>query len=469
MLLFTFLTFRIELGPDDAPVMLRGRLRPWVVSDANALAVKQVNDPYATEVEGWIRQGKAPQEIVEQAEKKYPLAQRLAQAGEGPIALPGRYAARDWLPIQALWLQEYNPTSHQLEPISNFTVYSSEAFGKIQSSSLNELQGLLIQSYGEIAGKTYKIARGKSLAYPTRGQLLAERLYLTMPIVPALAICYLIALIAACCGRGFWLLTATFVLHTAALGVRCYILGRPPVTNMYETILYVPWVCTGAGLFLYWFFREKILLVTSAACAIILLAIMQLTGIDASLENVQAVLDSQYWLIIHVLMVVGSYGLFCLAGVLGHIYLVADIWKNETFLQKTSQVTLQALYGGVTLLITGTVLGGVWAAQSWGRFWDWDPKESWAFISACVYLLLIHAQKFGLIANYGLAIGSIIGLHFVAFTWYGVNYILGTGLHSYGFGQGGEEYFYLFVGVDLLFVLIMSIVHLRRHSQTLLG
>jgi len=166
------------------------------------------------------------------------------------------------------------------------------------------------------------------------------------------------------------------------------------------------------------------------------------------------VLDSQYWLTVHVLMVVGSYGMFALAGVLGHFYLISRLisGRQTDQTERFGRQILQAMYLGTALLIPGTILGGVWAAESWGRFWDWDPKESWAFISSCVYLIWIHAYRFGHIRYDGLAVGSITGLMVISFTWYGVNYILGTGLHSYGFGSGGEIYYYLYLAGEAAFI-----------------
>jgi ABC-type transport system involved in cytochrome c biogenesis permease subunit len=144
-------------------------------------------------------------------------------------------------------------------------------------------------------------------------------------------------------------------------------------------------------------------------------------------------------------MIVASYGALILGGILGHVYLL----KKS---QRLEETLLQCLYVGIALLIPGTILGGVWAAQSWGRFWDWDPKESWAFISACVYLLVIHAYRFRKIQAKGLAIGSILGLLAISFTWYGVNYILGSGLHTYGFGSGGEWIYYSYLILELAFI-----------------
>ncbi|MBA3604208.1 MAG: cytochrome c biogenesis protein CcsA, partial [Parachlamydiaceae bacterium] len=154
--------------------------------------------------------------------------------------------------------------------------------------------------------------------------------------------------------------------------------------------------------------------------------------------------------------------LFLLSSILGHIYLVGlAYYKRETTsLELVAQSIVLSLYIGVVLLIGGTLLGGIWAAQSWGRFWDWDPKESWAFISICIYLLWIHAYRFGKIQHLGIAVGSILGFLAISFTWYGVNYILGTGLHSYGFGSGGNFYYYCYLFAELLF--LAASVHMFR-------
>ena len=262
-------------------------------------------------------------------------------------------------------------------------------------------------------------------------------------------------------------LLGAFSLHTVILAMRCFILQRPPVSNMFETILYVPWIAVLASFVLFYIFKNQIPLIASSIAALALLVLLKLTGINSSLENVQAVLDSQYWLIIHVLMVVGSYGAFILAGILGHFYLIGFV-KNKFETQSLASIAkfiLQSMYLGVALLIPGTILGGVWAAESWGRFWDWDPKESWAFISASIYLIFIHAYTFGHIRNLGLAMGSIAGMLAISFTWYGVNYILGTGLHTYGFGVGGVGYYYLYFLIEIFFLFIIFFIYFSRDRK----
>ncbi len=193
-----------------------------------------------------------------------------------------------------------------------------------------------------------------------------------------------------------------------------------------------------------------------------------MTDFYQNLHQVQAVLDSQFWLTLHVLLIVASYGVFILGSIIGHFYLGLFVThRQETFMmQQISQLIFKTMYGGTVFLIMGTILGGIWAAESWGRFWAWDPKESWAFISICFYLIWIHAYRFHHIASFGLAIGAISGLLSISFTWYGVNYILGVGLHSYGFGSGGGLYYYIFLGVECIFLITMLwIYYARSHSK----
>lgn len=314
----------------------------------------------------------------------------------------------------------------------------------------------LIENYDSLAGTVYLQAEGKALKYPTQGQLKAELLLFYVPFKWLILGFYF-----AAASLLFWkkniawpFLIMGFVLHTALLGLRCYVLERPPVSNMDETILYVPWIAMLLGLILN---KRTVALFASLSGAMLLLLFLPA---HAKLENVQPVLDSQYWLIVHVLMVVGSYGVFCVAGVCGHIFLIKN--NPSPLLEKT---VIQTLYVGTALLICGTILGGVWAAESWGRFWDWDPKEAWAFISSGTYLLWIHAYRFKKIGGRGLAVGSIIGLMAITFTWYGVNYILGSGLHSYGFGNGGEIFYYLYLAAEIAFIGVISLKNIYKKTK----
>lgn len=368
-----------------------------------------------------------------------------------PILSKGRvrpYQGEDLHEVQALPLQWPEGTWGPLELLGKENVTRYQDMGKLkeawQKRDKETLSKELWSAYGQIAGTPFQEAYGKKRTYPSYNQLRAEKVLMTTPFTEMLiglyATAFLLLLIKK---RDYWIATVAFCIHTLFLGLRSYVLERPPVSTMFESVLWVPWV-----IILFAFKPAYRLAATFAAT--LLLVLLFLSGMAAGLENVQAVLDSQYWLIAHVLLVASSYGLFILAGILGHIFL----FKPKASLSK---LILQSMYVGIALLIPGTLLGGIWAAESWGRFWDWDPKEAWAFISACVYLFWIHAFRFKMIGPFGLAIGSIVGLLFIAFTWYGVNYILGKGLHSYGFGNGGALYFSLFMAAEILFLLYCTL------------
>ncbi|MCH9611287.1 MAG: Cytochrome c biogenesis protein CcsA [Chlamydiales bacterium] len=327
--------------------------------------------------------------------------------------------------------------NHEWTPLgSGQPIYPPEVIEEAKSNP-----HVLEEAYQQIAGTPYLQTVTKTLYYPSLFKLRLEYFVHKLPLTLFLVLLYLLSLWR----RSFFV--AAFIFHTALLAVRCYILGRPPVSNMMETILYVPWVTSLVALI---FHVEK---PAAIASSIVLLFL----PIHQQFESVQAVLDSTWWLTIHVLMVVGSYGLFILAGILGHLALLRG---------GLTDALLKILYLGTGLLICGTILGGVWAMQSWGRFWDWDPKESWAFISSGFYLIGIHAYRFSVIKERGLAIIAIVGLLFITFTWYGVNYILGTGLHSYGFGEAKHTLFYVYIIAELLF-LIFSKIFIYKNRERL--
>ena len=333
----------------------------------------------------------------------------------------------------------------------------------------------LTEAYSHIAGKPIDLTLPIDLSYPSLNQIRIEWFYTHYPLIEILLcfyglalMCYLFSLImksTALEKSAVVFSLIGFVLHTTILAVRCYILGRPPVSNMYETIIYVPWIAVLLSIGIWLYSKQKVILFSGTTIAFVLLLILRLTKMEANLENLQAVLNSQYWLVIHVLMIVASYGAFLLCGTLAHIYLYRMYFAHvpKIKLEKIGALILQTMYIGTLLIIPGTILGGVWAAESWGRFWDWDPKESWAFISSCLYLIFIHSYRFNRIHYAGLAVGAILGLLSISFTWYGVNYILGTGMHSYGFGSGGAFFYYLFIIAELMFLGIIGI----RQRQTL--
>jgi ABC-type transport system involved in cytochrome c biogenesis permease subunit len=146
-----------------------------------------------------------------------------------------------------------------------------------------------------------------------------------------------------------------------------------------------------------------------------------------------------------VITIVSSYGAFALAWGLGNMNIGLMIFRPDRrdLIKTLSHYCYRAIQVGVILLFFGTMLGGFWAAESWGRFWGWDPKEVWALIAFIAYIIPLHARFVGWVKDFGLAACSVVCYSFVVFAWYGVNFILGAGLHSYGFGAGNNEWVYL--------------------------
>ena len=176
----------------------------------------------------------------------------------------------------------------------------------------------------------------------------------------------------------------------------------------------------------------------------------------------QPVLRDNFWLTIHVLTIVSSYAAGALAWGLGLLslgyYLLGGYRPAGAGRGKQPPAACADLAGfiykamqvAVLLLAAGTILGGLWADVSWGRFWGWDPKEVWALVSLLAYLVILHGRYAGWIGNFGLAAGSVLGAAVIGMSWYGVNFLLGAGLHSYGFGQGGQTEFFAFLIANFL-------------------
>jgi ABC-type transport system involved in cytochrome c biogenesis permease subunit len=224
---------------------------------------------------------------------------------------------------------------------------------------------------------------------------------------------------------------------------------------MYESVI---WVAFGTILFALIFeaiYRAGFFLLGAipVAVASLILADSQPMILDRSIHPLTPVLRDNFWLSTHVLTITLSYAAFALSLGVAHVALARIIagYKPSASLYNYLYKTLQV---GVLLLATGTILGGVWANYSWGRFWDWDPKETWALTALLGYLFLLHGRLSGLWGGFGLAVGAVIAFQSVLMAWYGVNFVLGAGLHSYGFGTGGLPVVATFVGLEITFVIV---------------
>ena len=254
-----------------------------------------------------------------------------------------------------------------------------------------------------------------------------------------------------------------FFAHTVGFAFRVYLAERPPVTNMYETVVWVSW-----GSVLFSMVLEKIYKYRSVLLAGLLVGTFSMVVadmapaiLDPSIQPLESVLRSNYWLIIHVMTITISYAAFFLAfglGDIGLIYYAIDSKKYHQQIKDISTAVYRAMQIGVAFLAPGIILGGVWADYSWGRFWGWDPKETWALIVLLGYIIVLHARLVNWLQNFGMLVSAVVTFNLVIMAWYGVNYILGAGLHSYGFGAGGVEYVVVFVTAHILFIGYASVI-----------
>jgi ABC-type transport system involved in cytochrome c biogenesis permease subunit len=254
-----------------------------------------------------------------------------------------------------------------------------------------------------------------------------------------------------------WLLWLAFAIHTTGLIYRMVLEGRPPVTNLYSSAIFIGWGACLLGLILEGFHKNGIGAVVAAGIGFITLIIAHHLALDGdTMEMMRAVLDTNFWLATHVVAVTVGYASTFVAGFLALIYILRGMF-TRTLDTDTGKSLARMIYGIVcfaTLFsFVGTVLGGIWADQSWGRFWGWDPKENGALIIVLWNALILHLRWGGLIRERGLVNCAIFGNVVTAWSWFGVN-MLGIGLHSYGFTEAAFKWLVLFVVSQLAFIAL---------------
>jgi len=260
------------------------------------------------------------------------------------------------------------------------------------------------------------------------------------------------------------LFTTGIAVQTYGFFLRMQIADRPPVTNMYESVVWVGFGIMAIALLLEVFSQKRFYLLAAAPLSVVCLVLADSLPavLDPSISPLVPVLRDNFWLSIHVPTITLSYASFALALGVGHVALFNYLFTPQANqrLKTLSQLNYRVLQVGVLLLTAGIILGGIWAHFSWGRFWGWDPKETWALIALLCYLAPLHGRLVGWIGDFGIHVASIVSFNAVLMAWYGVNFVLGTGLHSYGFGTGGSELLIAsVVGVDLLMVLATAARH----------
>lgn len=267
-----------------------------------------------------------------------------------------------------------------------------------------------------------------------------------------------------------WILTGLgFLVHTYGFVLRVYLADRPPVTNMYETVVWVAWGAVVFAVILELIYKSRFILLAGNLVGLFALIVADSAPVvlDPTLQPLEAVLRSNYWLIVHVMTITISYAAFFLAFVLGDlglIYMARDPNAHREKIRGIVNAIYRSMQIGVAFLAPGIILGGIWADYSWGRFWGWDPKETWALIVLLGYIAVLHGRMTNWIRDFGMIASGVVTFSLVIMAWYGVNFVLGTGLHSYGFGAGGVEYVSVFVALHLLGVIYVGVLLKNRKS-----
>ncbi|HJW09133.1 MAG TPA: cytochrome c biogenesis protein CcsA, partial [Holophagaceae bacterium] len=253
----------------------------------------------------------------------------------------------------------------------------------------------------------------------------------------------------------FALLCAGALVHTGGLFARIILQGRPPVTNLYSSAIFVGWGVVVLGVILERIYKKGFALAVASAAGFATLIVAQNLGTEGdTMEMMRAVLDSNFWLATHVVTITIGYAGTFLAGAIAIGY---TCWKHFAPKQdpETGKALLSMAYGIICFSLffsfVGTVLGGIWADQSWGRFWGWDPKENGALLIVLWNAIILHARWAGYVRERGIMACAIFGNIITSLSWFGVN-LLGVGLHSYGFTNNGFWWLMGFIASQLVFI-----------------
>ena len=320
-------------------------------------------------------------------------------------------------------------------------VASAKRFADLSGTYAGEGPGQVITSFTNTLQN-----RG---AHPAPGLLRAEMIYQRSHPFTIAWVGFILGGLAVAMGlknRGLWyrigwgLSLLAIAATVAGLAVRTTITGLGAVTNLYETLIYVGLIVGVLGLYFTRLTGKGIYAVAggigAGLCAMVGEAMPPDLG--QHIGQLQPVLRSKFWLWIHVKVVVGAYAPLVLGLVLGNVTLWQAWRQRRAVTAEESRLLYRCLQWGTVLMAAGTLLGAVWADQAWGRFWGWDPKEVGALLIVLTYLIPLHLRYVGVVGPTGIAGWSVLGFISVIWSWYGVNFILGAGLHAYAFGSGGQ-------------------------------
>lgn len=368
-------------------------------------------------------------------------------------------AGGSWYPISAISDRTLPYTPEQLEKVSLGLKGLITSFAANDANAWNDASLEFVQLVRMEIGKD---------KYPPQSSLSREIHYNRLRpfrwawILYTVSFIALVAFMITKANLQKWVggvaLVLGFLIHAYGFVLRCWISGRPPVSNMYESVLWVSWGCILFAFIIWMAYKKTVIPAAATVFAVLCLVLADNVPLvlDPSIHPLEPVLRSNFWLTIHVLTITLSYAAFALSLCLGNVVLGTHLFK-PTAVPEIQNLTLymyRAMQIGVILLAAGTILGGVWADYSWGRFWGWDPKEVWALIALLLYIAVLHGRFSGWLKGFGFVVSTVLSFMGVLMAWYGVNFVLGVGLHSYGFGSGGGLYVSTYLGLQLAFIFL---------------
>jgi ABC-type transport system involved in cytochrome c biogenesis permease subunit len=381
-----------------------------------------------------------------------------------PLMVPGK-PNEEWVAFGDAVFEDNNPDPAR--PAARYLSATLNAYGANRPEAFNKLLG------------AYKEQLTNSVSAREERRVSFEVFFNHFEPFYVCSILYVFAFILACgcwillAARGswggwcealrqsaFWLAALTLIVHTFALGARMYMLDRPLVfvTNLYSSAIFIGWGALILCLAIERFFPLGIAVAVGSTLGALTLIVAHNIAVGDTLEMMQAVLDTNFWLATHVTCVTLGYMATFVAGFIAVGFIIAGVFTRAL---KPEIVKLwgQMLYGvlcfAMTFSFIGTVLGGIWADQSWGRFWGWDPKENGALLIVIWNALILHARWAGMVKQRGTAVLAVAGNIVTSWSWFGTN-MLGIGLHAYGFMQGAVFWLLAFIASQIVLIGIGS-------------
>ena len=387
----------------------------------------------------------------------YQRLKMLSPLGIVPPRTPEAFADGDWDNAGESLIASID--SETIDPVLQNYAALMTAYRRGKAHAFNEALAALHNDYKvSLPAATHR--RLALEAFYNDYQPFYQSLLLYLIVFVAVSVGWLLRSISMGSGLqsgAFGLLFLAFAIHSVGLAMRMYLQGRPPVTNLYSSAVFVGWVAVGLGIVLERFSHKGIGSLTAALIgAVTLIIAHNLSTSGDTLEMMRAVLDSNFWLATHVITITVGYGAMFLSGVIATIALLRGAVTRS--FDATTAKTLSSMVYGVVCFATlfsfvGTLLGGIWADRSWGRFWGWDPKENGALLIVLWCAIILHARWGKLVSERGLMIMAVFGNIVTAWSWFGTN-MLGIGLHAYGFIDRAFFALLAFIGSQLLIMLI---------------